>query len=150
MFLFCLAVIVAGSFSLGATAGAERLPGSDHGGLPESAALTGANQVPPVATSGSGTAKVTLNPGQDEVCFRLSVSDLSSTAIAAHIHRGSAVVNGPIVVGLAAPVNGSSEGCRSVSHSLLNQLRSDPSGFYVNVHTTKFPAGEIRGQLSKG
>ena len=34
---------------------ADRLPGSDQGGLPQSATLVGANQVPPVATAGSGT-----------------------------------------------------------------------------------------------
>jgi hypothetical protein len=78
---------------------------------------------------------------------------LSSPAIAAHIHQGPAGTNGPIVVPFVPPFgfsNGTSNGCVSVADSLLNEIRSDPGGFYVNVHTTMHPGGEVRGQLIKG
>jgi hypothetical protein len=52
------------------TAVADRLPGSDHGGLPESAALLGANSVPPVVTAGSGTAQVTINSVTTNFAYR--------------------------------------------------------------------------------
>jgi hypothetical protein len=129
---------------------ADRLPGSDLGGLPESATLSGANQVPPVTTAGTGTANITLNPGHDELCYHVTVSSLSSPVIAAHIHMGPAGTNGPIVIPFAAPTTGTSEGCVTISDTLMTELRSDPSGFYVNVHTTAHPGGEVRGQLVGG
>src|SRR5262249_28452621 len=136
-----------------ANAVADRLPGSDHGGIRESATLLGANQVPPVATAGSGTAMVTINPGHDEVCFRITVSGLSGPPIGAHIHEGLSGTNGNIVVPFVGPfafsADGTAQGCVSVDASLLNQIRSDPGGFYVNVHTHDHQAGEVRGQLTR-
>ena len=133
---------------------ADRLPGSDHGGLAESATLLGANQVPAVPTSGSGTAEVTINPGHDELCFQVTVSNLSGPPLFAHIHRGPAGTNGPIVVPFVPPfafsATGTAQGCVSVADSLLNDIRSDPGGFYVNVHTAQHLAGEVRGQLTMG
>jgi hypothetical protein len=132
---------------------ADRLPGSDLGGLPESATLLAANQVPPVATGGSGTAQVTINPGHDELCFVVTVSHLSGPPLAAHIHKGPAGTNGPIVVPFVPPFafsNGTAKGCVTVADSLLNDIRSDPAGFYVNVHTAMHLGGEVRGQLTKG
>ena len=132
----------------------DRLPGSDHGGLPESATLLGANQVPPVATAGSGTAHITINSGHDELCFQVTVSNLSGPPLFAHIHRGPAGTNGPIVVPFVPPfafsANGTAQGCVSVADSLLNDIRFDPGGFYVNVHTQLHPGGEVRGQLTMG
>jgi hypothetical protein len=132
------------------TAAADRLAGSDHGGMPESAALLAANQVPPVHTAGSGTAQITINPGHDELCFHVTVTNLSGPVLASHIHQGAAGTNGPIVI----PFPGASgkndfSGCVTVADKLLNQVRSNPAGFYVNVHTPAHPAGEVRGQLSR-
>jgi hypothetical protein len=138
---------------------ADRLPGSDHGGLPESATLLGANQVPPVTTAGSGTAQVTINPGHDELCFQITVSNLSGPPLAAHIHQGPAGTNGNIVVPFVpdpftfSPTgspNATAQGCVPVKDSLLNEIRSDPAGFYVNVHTAMHLGGEVRGQLTMG
>jgi hypothetical protein len=154
---FALGCLVATGIVVGpfGTAFADRLPGSDHGGLAESATLLGANQVPAVATPGSGTAQVTINPGRDELCFQITVSDLTGPPLAAHIHQGPAGTNGPIVVPFvpdpfAFSPNGTAQGCVSVADSLLNQIRSDPGGFYVNVHTKMHPGGEVRGQLTMG
>ena len=152
-FVLGCAVAVVVALPVG-TAVADRLPGSDHGGLPESATLLGANQVPPVATAGSGTAQITINPGHDEICFTVTVSDLTGPALAAHIHRGPAGTNGPIVVPFVPPfafsATGTAQGCVSVADSLLNNIRSDPGGFYVNVHTAQHLGGEVRGQLTTG
>src|SRR5712691_4667698 len=125
----CAAAVGMALVPLG-TAVADRLPGSDHGGLPESATLLGANQVPPVSSPGSGAAQITLNFGHDELCYHVTVTNLSSPVIAAHIHQGLAGTNGPIVIPFAAPTTGESEGCVTVADLLLNELRSDPSGFY--------------------
>lgn len=121
------------------------------GGRPLSATLTGAAEVPgPGDPNGSGTADLTLNQGQEEICFDITVSDITLPAIGAHIHAGSASVAGPIVVPLSPPdANGFSSGCVSADSDLIKAIRKDPSLYYVNVHTTDFPAGAVRGQLSK-
>jgi hypothetical protein len=145
----CVAMATMPVLSAGGAA-ADRLPGSELGGLPESTTLLGANQVPPVASPGSGTARITLNPGHDELCYQVTVANLSSPVIAAHIHEGPAGTNAPIVIPFVAPTTGSSEGCVTISDTLMNGLREDPAGFYVNVHTTAHPGGEVRGQLGRG
>lgn len=123
---------------------------ADHGGRLFATALTGAAEVPgPGDPDGSGTALVTLNQGQLEVCFELTVEDIAP-ATAAHIHVGAPDVAGPIVVPLAAPTSGSSSGCvADVDRELIKAIRQNPGGYYVNVHTADFPAGAVRGQLSK-
>jgi hypothetical protein len=115
--------------------------------------LTGAAEVPgPGDPDGRGHAHVRVFPKQDKVCFEIDVSNIELPATAAHIHRGSADVAGPVVVDLAPPgADGHSEGCVSVQdRELLRSIKNNPSGFYVNVHNTPFPAGAVRGQLSGG
>jgi len=56
-------------------------------------------------------------------------------------------VAGPVVVPLAPPTGGSSSACGRVDRALA--LARQPSGSYVNVHTAEFPAGALRGQLSR-
>lgn len=101
-------------------------------------------------TDGRGSASVLINANQGSICFAITVSGLS-TPQAAHIHRNVAGQNGDIVVGFTAPTTGNpgaSSGCMTgVSASLLKQIKNNPTAFYVNVHTTDFPAGAVRGQL---
>ena len=130
-------------------AGLAFVTAAQAGGRPLEASLTGAAEVPgPGDPDGSGEAFLTLNQGQGEICFQLSVSDIAP-ATAAHIHRGAEGVPGPVVVGLAPPTTGFSSGCVSVDRDLVKEIRHNPAGFYVNVHNAPFPAGAIRGQLGR-
>jgi hypothetical protein len=118
-------------------------------GRPFSTILTGAAEVPgPGDPDGSGTAQITLNQGQGEVCFTLTAEGIAPAA-AAHIHVGTADVAGPVVVPLAPPADGSSSGCVSADAELIKAIRQNPENYYVNVHNAEFPAGALRGQLSK-
>ena len=118
------------------------------GGRPLSTPMSGANEVPgPGDPDGSGSAHVTLNQGQGEVCFELEVDNIA-TPTAAHIHVGGGDVAGPVVVNLAIDVNGL-DGCVDASPELIKAIRQNPEGYYVNVHNADFPAGAVRGQLSK-
>jgi len=121
-----------------------------HGGRPLTAQLTGDAEVPgPGDPDGSGTARITLNQGQRQVCFDLEVFDIAP-ASASHIHRGEAGVAGPVVVTLGPPTSGASSGCViGVNRALIRQIRRSPEQFYVNVHNADFPPGALRGQLSK-
>lgn len=70
-------------------------------------------------------------------------------ATAAHIHRAPAGQAGPVVVTLSAPTEGMSSGCADVDSELVMEIQQYPEMFYVNVHNAAYPAGEVRGQLSK-
>jgi CHRD domain len=124
-------------------------------GRPFSTALTGAAEVPgPGDADASGTAFITLNQGQGEVCFDLSWTGIDGTVVAAHIHAAPAGVAGAVVVplftGVALAGTDSASGCVSgVSEDLIKDIRQNPENYYVNVHSTVFPAGAARGQLAK-
>ncbi len=153
--LFLVAVLVVAASLIPAGVTAERLPNSLHGGDPFTAVLSG---------HGSGTALVTLNPGQREVCWDVTVAGLTAPVFAAHIHKGGAGVNGPIVVpffntGFGTPSKATTfSGCtENVDRALIEDIQDNPAGYYVNVHTSCggqppscgpfFPGGAVRGQL---
>jgi minor extracellular serine protease Vpr len=122
-----------------------------------SAELNGQNEISPEGDPGAGdpdgTGTATVNVASDSqsgrLCFAISAADIELPAAAAHIHAGPAGVNGDIVVPLTPPgADGTSSGCvEDVSPALLTAIKADPADYYVNVHTSDFPAGAIRGQL---
>ena len=124
------------------------------GGRPFSTELTGEAEVTSTGVpnqgdlDGEGTAHLTLNQGQGEICYELTVSGIAPAA-AAHIHIGASTTTGPVVVPLVAPTSGSSSACASVDPELIKAIRQNPENYYVNVHTSDFMAGALRGQLSK-
>jgi hypothetical protein len=116
--------------------------------------MTGAAEIPgPGDADGSGIARIRLFPNDSStslVCFGIKVEDILLPAIGAHIHVGAADVAGPVVVALTPPDgSGQSEGCVVADKALADAIYNDPSAYYVNVHTTDFPAGAVRGQLTK-
>jgi hypothetical protein len=135
---------------LAAGTGAVATPAAAaDGGRPLSATMTGPVEVPPGDPGGSGTAEFRVNIGQGRICFSLSVQNLSAPVTVAHIHVAPAGQAGPIVVPLAAPVSGTSSGCTDVDRGLAKDILQHPEAYYVNVHTTAFPMGAVRGQLHK-
>jgi hypothetical protein len=121
-------------------------------GRPLKADLTGAAEVPgPGDPDGSGIARLRLNQGRHRICYKITVEDITLPAIGAHIHAGDASEAGPVVVALEPPdATGVSQGCvTGVERSLIKAIRKNRSDYYVNVHTTDFTAGAIRGQLEK-
>ena len=120
------------------------------GGVKLSATLTGAAEVPgPGDPDGTGTAVLRLRVGQGQICHTLTAANITLPAAAAHIHPGAAGVAGSPVVTLITPdADGSVAGCVNVPRALVKQILMNPAGYYVNVHTSDYPAGAIRGQLS--
>jgi hypothetical protein len=113
--------------------------------------MTGAAEAPgPGDPDGRGKASVVLNVGHSKVCFLLKVSKIELPATAAHIHQAPAGAPGPVVVGLTAPnEKGVSFGCVDADRKLIIDILQNPENYYVNVHNAEFPAGAVRGQLSK-
>jgi hypothetical protein len=124
--------------------GATACP-SGTSGDGETSRLSATLQPVPPATTGGGTASFTIRLGQNELCYTLSVTGLTDVT-AAHIHRAS---TGAVEVPLATPTSGSSSGCVTVDRDLLREIQTTPGAFYVNVHTTAFPDGHVRGTLSR-
>jgi hypothetical protein len=124
-------------------------------GLQHFAVLSGGNEVSATGQAaagdpdGSGAAALTIDD-TGQVCVSLLVTKLD-TPTAAHIHRNTAGVNGPIVVTLTAPSTGnpgnSSTCVTGLAPALVTLLRKKPNHFYINVHTIAFPDGALRGQL---
>ena len=119
------------------------------GGRPLSADLLATNEVPPSGTGASGTANVTLNQGRGEVCVDITTSGLSAPVVAGHIHQAPAGVNGGVVVNLGVDSADYSACIGDVDGDLIKDIRQNPQSYYINIHTSAVPSGEIRGQLSK-
>ena len=112
--------------------------------------LTGAQQVPPVQTSGSGSADLTYDASTRVVTWNITFSGLSSQATMAHFH-------GPAAAGKNAGVKVwlSEKGNKEVTSPIKGEatLSADDAKMfeggemYVNVHTKDHPSGEIRGQV---
>ncbi|MFN2531198.1 MAG: CHRD domain-containing protein [Pyrinomonadaceae bacterium] len=120
-----------------------------QGGRPITAQLTGPAEVPgPGDPDGTGTFKATLNAGQNQICYELSVTNIA-TATAAHIHSGAEGVAGPVLLPLTAPVAGSSKACLTFDKEKIADIIKNRENYYVNVHNADFPSGAIRGQFSK-
>jgi hypothetical protein len=95
-----------------------------------------------------GTAALRIRKSAGLVCYRLHADNVTLPTVAAHIHRGTAGVNGPVVVPFTAPgADGNSSGCATATAALIDDILGNPPGFYVNVHTKEHPGGAIRAQL---
>jgi hypothetical protein len=104
---------------------------------------------------GSGLAALRMNPGTGEVCYTIQVSGIGEPTEpaaglgAAHIHD---VATGGIFVDLVTNWQPSGDGfattgCASADRAQILAIFHDPSAYYVNIHTTEFPGGAIRGEL---
>ncbi len=146
-------VAIAGVAVLATSVVAQGLTTTEEGVRPavRLARLTGPVEIPPGDPDGSGLATFIIDPARGQLCFSIVVDDIVLPAIAAHIHVAPPGVAGPIVVPLTAPdANGASAGCvGGVDSQLLRAIKSHPRQYYVNVHTTDFPAGAVRGQLNR-
>ena len=83
--------------------------------------------------------------GSATLTWTLTFKHLTGTATAAHIHMGKVGVAGPVIVPLCGPCKNGMKGTAKISKSVIAALEGGKA--YVNVHTPKNAAGEIRGQV---
>lgn len=113
--------------------------------ITQSAALSGANEVPATASTATGTGAVGINPVTLELSGGLSTTGLAGTG--AHIHAAAAGTSGPIIVPLGDAGGGVWTvplGTRFTSSQFADWRAGN---LYLNVHSAAYPNGEIRGQL---
>ncbi len=128
------------------------------------ATLTGAQEVPPVATSTTGSARVTFNASFTRASFELTVNG-GKKVTQAHIHCNVVGMNGPIFLFLAGfHANGWNVNGQWIDNATLTKSNildtscgtnltqiaqaMEDGRAYVNAHTVAHPAGEVRGQLA--
>jgi Cu/Zn superoxide dismutase len=94
---------------------------------------------------GTFTVTATKAGANATVRWQLTFGRLTGRALAAHIHLGARGRAGRVVVPLCAPCRSGARGTATVGGAALAALESGRA--YVNVHTRRNPAGEIRGQM---
>jgi len=110
------------------------------------ATLSGDQEFPSVTTVAKGTGWAILRNDNKSIYYRETFARLSAPFTAGHIHVGGSGVNGTVIKGFAFNGN-SAEGVYSnIPDSLLIQFIKGNT--YMNVHSTAFTSGEIRGQLN--
>jgi len=110
--------------------------------------LTGAGEVPAVKTAGKATADLTWDASTRVLTWHITYSGLSSAATMAHFHNGAKGQNGPVVIWLTkkgSPVKSPITGKVTLTPDQAQQFEA--GDWYVNVHSTDHPGGEIRGQV---
>jgi len=148
-----------------------------HGGETAklTAVLRGSNEVPPIATDATGSFRATIDE-DGSITFRLRYAQLTDTVTQAHIHFAQKNVAGGIMIFLCGPPSTTDPGAWPVCPDgragvlegtitprqvvaiptqgiapgdLAAALRAIGDGEgYANVHSVRFPGGEIRGQIN--
>lgn len=137
--------------------------------------LTGYQEVPALSTSGHGTFRASVRAGGNALRYRLSYAALEANPQQAHIHLGQPGVNAGVIVFLCSDLGNGPAGtpsCPDAPATVERTVRAadvvgpedqgiDPGEFrellramragatYANVHTEKYPGGEIRGQIRR-
>src|SRR5688572_31643661 len=110
-------------------------------------ALTGAEENPPVTNStGTAFARLTFDDQTNALTYALTVSGLSPELVtAAHIHRGPAGVNGPVIHNLSLVGFTQVSGSINLPAGDVADLRA--GNLYLNVHSVQHPGGFARAQI---
>lgn len=138
----------AGLAAIVAMAGCSAQPTAATGSSAVKATLSGTAEVPPNASAATGTMEGRFNAETNQLTWTVTYSGLSAPATAAHLH-GPALPgqNAGVVVPFSnaqTPITGQTTLTSAQAADLL------AGKWYVNVHTSTYPGGEIRGQVLTG
>ena len=132
-------LVVLAVLALGSSAFAETIT--------YTAALKGADEVPPNDTKGTGMVEAKYDTSSMKLTYTITYSGLTGTATAAHFHGPAkpGANAGPIITldKLDSPIKGEATLTAEQAKELADGM------WYLNVHTAAHPPGETRGQLMK-
>lgn len=112
------------------------------------ATLNGKSEVPPNASTGTGTADIDYDPASKKISWKLTYSGLTGPAKAAHFHGPAEPgKNAGVVLAIPGATKSPAEGSATLTDAQAAELEAGK--LYVNVHTEANPGGEIRGQVTK-
>lgn len=110
--------------------------------------LTGKNEVPAKNTQGAGTVTAMLDTATKKLDYKGEWHDLSGQATMAHFHGPAAPgSNAGVVVPWGVNLTSPFTGTATLTDAQIADLEAGK--WYTNVHSAKYPAGEIRGQMVK-
>lgn len=126
------------------------------------ATLGGGDETPILLSGAAGTAEVAIDTAAKEFAVTLRIFNIPTTTTAGHIHVGAKGIAGPVVIDFPAIAGRLGDFVTSFRvgeasfranaaigiNSIDDVIQAVANGnAYVNIHTTTFPGGEIRGQL---
>ncbi len=108
------------------------------------AELSGLQETPPNASTAAATFIASYNIYNKTLTYSLTYTGITPTM--GHIHSGAVGVAGPVVFDLNNVGTSPVSGTITLTDAQLTEL--DNGMYYVNLHTTAYPNGEIRGQIT--
>lgn len=116
------------------------------------AELSGANEVPARVTPATGVASILFNPGTKQISIHIEVENYANLVTASHIHVGPVNGTGAPTLNLGAESAYVRSGTSLTGNFLqltyaAAALPLVTGGAYVNLHSSQYPGGEIRGQI---
>lgn len=117
--------------------------------------LNGAQEAPtPRVTPAFGNGTVLLNAARTQITINLTFQGLLAPITVAHIHNGAVGISGPVIIDIREFMTISPDlRSGSIMNAVLNVTSAQADillagNGYFNIHSTQFPAGEIRGQIN--
>lgn len=135
--------------AMGASLALAACAGGSQGGKTVTVPMNAAQEVPPNASKGTGTAVFMLDTAAKKITWKVSWENLTGDAAAAHLHGPAAPgANAGVVVPLAGagPLKSPIEGSATLNDQQWADLMAGKD--YVNIHTAANKGGEIRGQVT--
>lgn len=142
-FLAIVSIAVAGCGSGGSTTSSSPVSRPLH---TYRVKLTGKAEIPVGAVKGTGYAIIAIHRGS-AICWRFAHLHGFVNATVAQIHVGLKDRSGNSFLSLSSGPRLHHRGCAQVKTATLAAIERDPSNYYVNVHSQRYPAGAVRGQL---
>lgn len=121
--------------------------------------LEGTQEVPPVITTAKGSGFASLNREQNELYYEFVYNDLSDSFTSSHFHKALAGTSGGVIFDISSTITtmgndgvsmGNWNALSTPAFTPTNAAQLNGDSLYINVHTTMWSGGEIRGQLLKG
>lgn len=119
--------------------------------IPIQATLSGAGEVPPNDSTARGVMQGTFDTDTNTLQWTVTYSGLSSPPIGAHFHGPVSYLgltpeeNAPIQVGTPGSLASPFHGVAKIDDTQAKDLKD--GRWYFNLHSKKFPGGEIRGPV---